>query len=134
MLNALAGLVVLLVGVYLIALGVAAWWFPAHARRFLAGFASSALSHYLELGLRLIAGGALLLYAPQMRFSHLFELLGWVLVLTTAALVAVPWRWHHRFAQRAVPIATAHLGLVAVASALFGAVVVASVILGAGPQ
>ncbi len=133
MLNALAMMVVLLVGIYLIALGGAAWWFPERARRFLAGFASSAFTHYMELASRLLAGWALLHHAPEMRFSRLFVLVGWLLVLTTAALVAVPWRLHHRFARWAVPIATGHLRLVALASVLLGSVVVASVILGAGP-
>jgi hypothetical protein len=130
MLNVFAMLVVLLLGIYLIALGVAAWWSPDRVRRFLGSFASSAAIHYAEMTLRLLAGWALLWSAPQMLFSRLFLVCGWVLVLTTISLAAVPWRLHHRFARWAVPIATRRLGLVAVASMLFGGGVVASVILG----
>lgn len=130
MLDSFAMLVVLLAGTFLLFLGVAAWWYPDHVRRFLGRFAGSAAAHYLEMTLRLVAGWALVRYAPSMLFSRLFLVFGWILILTTAALVAVPWRLHHRFARWAVPIATRRLGLVAVASVLLGGFIVGSVLLG----
>ncbi|HLM66696.1 MAG TPA: hypothetical protein VK358_04170, partial [Longimicrobium sp.] len=99
---------------------------------FLGGFASSARTHSLELALRLGAGGAMVVYAPGMRFPDTFAFVGWMLVITTAALAAVPWRWHQRFARWAVPQALPHLKLVGAASILLGSLVLASVILGPG--
>lgn len=132
MINLIASILVLLTGLYLIGLAVVTFWAPARAMRFLAGLASSAVTHYLELGLRLVAGAAILLSAPQMLFSGFFVVAGWVLVATTAGLAVIPWQWHHRFAQRAVPYATRNLWLVAVASFLLGGFVLASVVLGSG--
>jgi hypothetical protein len=131
MTDLLAPAVVSLTGLYLIVLGFASLLAPAHVTRFLAGFASSARTHYTEMGLRLAAGWAMAVHAPQMRFSEAFTLAGWVLVITTAALLVLPWRWHRRFAQWAVPQAIPHLRLIAAASFLFGGLLLACVILGA---
>jgi len=131
MVDLLASAGVLLTGLYLVGLAAVALAAPAHATRFLGGFATSALTHYLELALRLIAGGAMVVHAPRMRFSDAFALVGWVLIITTAVLVAVPWRWHHRFARWAVPRALPHLRLIAAASLLFGSLVLGCMMLGA---
>jgi hypothetical protein len=90
MINVLALVLALLTGLYLIGLAVLVLLSPARATRFLDGFASSAFTHHLELMLRFIAGGAILLYAPQMLFSGFFVVIGWVLVVTTVGLFAVP--------------------------------------------
>ncbi|MEO6059401.1 MAG: hypothetical protein ABIQ05_05495 [Candidatus Limnocylindria bacterium] len=130
MIRSLASVVVMLLGLYLAGFAIVSLSSPARAQRFLGGLASSAFAHYLELLLRFIAGGALLLAAPQMLFSAFFVIVGWVLIVTTVGLLAIPWQWHHRFAKWAVPNATANLRLVAIASFAFGGVVTASVIIG----
>jgi hypothetical protein len=127
----LAAAVVLLTGLYLVGLAAVALFAPARATRFFDGFASSALAHYAELLLRGAAGGAMVIYAPSMRFSAAFAVVGWVLIVTTAALLAVPWRWHQRFARWAVPQALPHLRLIAAVSLLFGGIVLTCVIVGA---
>jgi hypothetical protein len=132
MLSLLPPLVVLLVAMYLIALAAIALWAPALAARFLGGFAGSPGSHYLELALRLIAGAAFLLHAPEMRFATAFTVFGWILIVTTAGLLAVPWRWHRRFAERTVPAATRHLPLIAAASFALGGLILAATLLGSG--
>ena len=130
MINLLASILVWLTGLYLISFALVMLLAPARAKRFLGGFANSAFTHYLELGLRLIAGVAILLYAPQMLFSNFFVIFGWILVVTTVVLFAVPWQWHQRFAQWGVPYATRNLRLVAGASFVFGGFVIAAVIFG----
>ena len=130
MINLLATILVWLTGLYLISFALIMLLAPDRAKRFLGGFASSAFAHYLELGLRLIAGGAILLHAPQMLFSNFFVIFGWTLVITTVGLFAVPWRWHQRFAQWGVPYATHNLRLVAGASFVFGGFVIAAIIFG----
>jgi hypothetical protein len=130
MMDLLASTLVVLAALYLIGLAVAVVLAPAHAAQFLGGFASSASTHYLELVLRLIAGWAFLQYAPQMLFSGFFVVGGWILVVTTLALFAVPWRWHQRFAQWGVPHATRNLRPVAAASFMFGGFILTALILG----
>jgi len=131
MLEVAALAVVVLTGIYFIALGAAALLMPARASRFLLGFAGSAFTHYAELILRLLVGTALVLHAPRMLFPGAFNLFGWVLLATTAGLLLVPWRWHHRFAQQTVPRATRHITLIGLCSLVLGGLVLAAVIRGA---
>jgi hypothetical protein len=123
MLELLSTAGVYLAGAYLLGLGVVAFVAPALATRFLLGHAGTAAVHYLELLIRAAVGAAFLIHAPSMRFSAVFLGVGWVLLATTAALVAVPWRWHQRFAQRSVPLAVRFLPLIAAASLLMGSLV-----------
>lgn len=130
MLDVAALLAVLVVAIYLIVLGVGALLRPNPTRRFLERFAASARVHFLELGLRLIAGAALLTSAPRMRFSALFTIFGWVLVGTTLVLAVVPWRIHHRFAAWSVPQATRHMSLLGAGSAAAGLFLLVALVLG----
>lgn len=118
-----AGLPVLLAGLYLVGLGIVALVSPQKAKLFLSGFAGSAFAHVLELFVRLAVGAALVSYAPHMRFPGVFSLFGWVLIGTTIILFAVPWRWHRRFAEWSVPIATRRMALFAL-GALAGGIFV----------
>lgn len=128
MLDALALIVVVVSGLYLLGLGVLALTRPTLASKFLLGFAGSARLHYLELLLRLMVGAAFLRRAPYTTVPEPFQLFGWLLILTTLVMLAVPWRWHHRFTQQAVPRALRHLRLLAIACLLAGlAVLVAAV-------
>jgi hypothetical protein len=86
--------VVVLVGLFLAGLAVATLLKPALARSFLSGFAATASRHYMELAVRLAAGAALLITASRMPFPLPFLVFGWVLVVSTLALSAIPWRWH----------------------------------------
>jgi len=121
---------VVLTALYLLALGAASLAVPARASRFLLGFASSQSIHFIELFLRLIVGAALVVFAPHMFLSGAFNLFGWLLLVTTACLLLFSWRWHHRFAQFAVPRATRYMGLVGVASLMLGGFILVAVALG----
>ncbi len=130
MVNLLASILVSLTGLYLIGFALITLLSPARAKRFLGGFASSASTHYLELVLRLIVAGAILLHARQMLFSDFFVIFGWILVVTTVGLFAVPWQWHQRFARWGVPLASRNLKLIAGGSFVFGGFVIAAIIFG----
>lgn len=128
--EALALTVVVLTGLYFIALAALSLFLPVQARRFLLGFADSALKHYAELFLRLAVGAALILHAPRMLLSGAFTLFGWALLVTTACLLLIPWRWHHRFAQQTVPWASRHITLIGLASLALGGLILAAVMRG----
>jgi hypothetical protein len=130
MLHTTALAIVLLAGAYLVLLAAVAFFAPSRAARFLRGFAGNARLHYLELALRGVVGIAFVLQAPQMRFTDAFSLFGWMLLLTTAALLVLPWRVHRAFALRAIPYATRYLPLVAVASLLLGGLILAAALAG----
>ena len=124
--EALAFAVVLLSGLYFLALGSASLLRPAQASRYLLGFATSAGAHFAELAVRFLVGAALVIESPRMLFSAAFHLFGWLLLVTTAALLLVPWRWHRRFAQQAVPRALRFIPLIGVTSLLLGILILAA--------
>ncbi|MFT5232691.1 MAG: hypothetical protein ACI9UQ_000713 [Candidatus Krumholzibacteriia bacterium] len=73
-------------------------------------------------GLYLLAlSAAFVFHAPRMSFSTVFSLFGWVLLSSTTCLLIVPWRWHYRFAQKAVPNVTNHIALLGLAASFSGA-------------
>lgn len=118
---AISVVVLALTAAYLAGLGACALLRPGWARSFLLGHASSPRLHYLELALRLLVGGALLVRAPALPWPQAFTFVGWVLVGTTLVLALVPWRRHQAFAQRTVPQALRFLPLLGVASLGLGA-------------
>jgi hypothetical protein len=126
-LQTLALVVVLLSGLFLVTLGAATMLTPVRAAGFLLAFAATARTHFLELAIRAVAGGAFIVHSPRMPFPTVFGVFGWTLLLTTAGLAILPWRWHRAFALRAVPYATRHLALVGVGSLLLGGIVLAAV-------
>ncbi len=112
---------VFLAGAFLIAFGATALVRPPLARRFLLGFASSSTKHYLELGIRLLVGAALISAAPSMVGTAVVSGAGWLLLVTTGVMFFIPWRVHRAFTQRAVPQALAYLPLMGLVSLAAGA-------------
>ena len=126
----LASFVVVAFGVLLIAFTGVAFAKPATAERFLRLFASSARTHYVEQVSRLLIGAALVVLSPGMWQPNIFWLVGWAIVVSSAALMCVPWRWHHRFGERVGPILFRHLRLYAVGAFAFGALLLFGVFAG----
>jgi hypothetical protein len=113
-------------GLFLASLGLASLLQPRLAKQFLGGFAGSAAGHYIELVIRGVVGLGFIVAAQRLQSGVLFQAAGWVLVVTTVALAAVPWRRHQEFARWSVPKAMAYLPLIGVISLLLGGVVLAS--------
>jgi len=120
----LAGAVVGLAAIYLLVFGMFAVAAPSRITVYLHGFASSAGLHATELIVRLVVGIAFVGYASQMQFDALFRAFGWILVITTIGLAALPWRWHERFARAAVPAAIRYHPLIGIAAIAAGAFVI----------
>ena len=47
-----------------------------------------------EQGLRLLAGTALIVRAPAAKLPMLFEVVGWLIVVSSALIIVAPMRWH----------------------------------------
>ena len=125
-----AAVVVVGFGLLLIVLTGVAFAKPAIAERFLMRFASSARTHYVEQVFRLLIGAALVVLSPAMWQPTMFWLVGWAIVVSSAALMCIPWQWHHRFGERLLPIVVRHLRLYAVGSLAFGALILYGVFAG----
>ena len=130
MIDLLAGVVIVATGLYLIVLGISCFFRPGAAANFLLGHASSGLLHYLELCLRVVVGASLVQKAPALPYSQLFNLFGWVLILTTAGLFLVPWQWHRKFTLKAVPQALRHIKLLGISSIVLGTLLIACIAAG----
>jgi hypothetical protein len=124
--------VVVAFGLSLIAFTGVTFAKPAIAERFVTAFASSARTHYAEQILRLLIGAALVVLAPAMWQSSVFWLIGWAIVISSAALMCVPWQWHHRFGERVRPKVVGHLRLYAAGAFAFGAFLLYGVFAGGG--
>ena len=119
--------VVGLAGLYFLALGAASLLLRPIAMRFLLGFAGSPARHYAELGIRMVVGAAFVVAAPQAPWTWAFQVFGWLLIGTTAALLLVPWQSHQRFAQGSVPRVSRHLPLLGGMSLIAGLAILAAV-------
>ena len=127
-----AAVVVVAFGLLLIAFTGMTFAKPAIAEQFLMRFASSARTHYIEQAFRLLIGGALVVLSPAMWHPNVFWLVGWAIVVSSIALMCVPWQWHHEFGERVRPILFRHLRLYAVGSFAFGTLLLYGVFAGAG--
>jgi hypothetical protein len=120
----LAGIVVVAFGLFLIGLSGLVFVKPALAERFFMSFASSARAHYIEQVVRLLIGASLVVLSPAMWQTHLFRVIGWAIVVRSAGLRLIPWRWHHRFGQWVLPTVVRHMRLFAVGLLAFGVLLV----------
>ena len=121
LLGLLAAIVVVACGLFLIGLTGVIFAKPARAERFLMSFASSARAHYVEQAFRLLIGASLVVLSPDMWQTDIFRIIGWAIVVSSIALILIPWRWHHRLGLRVLPKIVRHMRLYAVGLFAFGA-------------
>lgn len=62
-----------------------------------------------------------MLLSPTMWQTNLFLLLGWAIIISSAALLIMPWQWHYRLAARVLPILVRYMRLYALGMFAFGA-------------
>jgi hypothetical protein len=118
--NVVAETIVVAFGLFLLGLTAVVFAKPAVAERFFMAFASSARAHYTEQAFRLLIGASLIVLSPRMWQSSIFWFVGWAIVLPSLALILIPWRWHHCFGERVLPILIRRMKLYAVGLFAFG--------------
>ena len=124
--NFLSGMVVLFFCIFLIGLAIVIVMKPQRAKQFLSSYASSARAHYTEQIARLIVGISIVVLAPSMWYSNLFNLFGWILIVTTIGLLLIPWQWHHKFGEWAIPLTLRYMKFYALGAFLLGALILYS--------
>src|SRR5262249_49350963 len=127
-----AAVVVVAFALGLIAFAGVAFASSAVAGRFLMLFASSARAHYTEQGVRILIGTALVVLSPAMWKPDLFWLFWGAIVISSFALVCIPWRWHDRFGERVRPMLIRYLKLYAMGAFALGALLLYGVFAGGG--
>jgi hypothetical protein len=126
--NVLSGVVVVGFGLFLIGLAALIIAIPSRAEGFLRGFASSAVTHYAEQGLRLVVGAAIVGFAGSMRYPKLFNVFGWLIIVSTAGLLLIPWRWHNKFGTLVMPSVFRRMRLFALGACALGAFILYCVV------
>ena len=91
-------MLIIISGVWLIAVSVLMFVRPQSAIRYVGKAASTNLINYSELTLRGIWGIALVSFAEFSKFPEVLEVFGAFLIVTTAILFFVPRKWHARYA------------------------------------
>lgn len=127
----LAGIVVVACSLCLIAFPGIVFFRPVPAERFLMSFASSARAHYVEQACRLLFGTSLVVLSAAMWQATMFRVIGWAIIISSLALLIMPWQWHHRFGKRALPSVVRHMTLYAVGVFAFGCLLLYGVVGGA---
>lgn len=98
MITTVAQWLVILSGIWLIAVSIFMFASPQTATRCLSKAASTNFINYSEITLRGIWGMALVLYADLSKFPEFFRIFGIFVVVTTAVLFFIPRKWHARYA------------------------------------
>jgi hypothetical protein len=128
--SVVAAVVVVAFGLSLITFTGVAFAKPARAERFLTAFASSARTHYVEQVFRILIGAALVVLSSTMWQPKMFWLFGWVIVVSSVALICVPWQWHDRLGVRMRPMLARYLKLYAVGAFALGVLLLYGVFAG----
>jgi hypothetical protein len=127
-----AAVVVVAFGLFLIVLTGVAFAKPALAARFLMSFASSARTHYIEQAVRLLIGTSLVVLSPTMWQANVFWFIGWAIVVSSVALILLPWQWHHQLGERVLPMIVRRMNVYAIGLLAFGAFLLYGVLAGGG--
>lgn len=85
-------------GVWLIVVGFLMALHPSRFLYLLSLTASNWRVNLAEQGLRLLAGGALVIRADDSKLPLLFEVGGWFVVASSVVLLSMPLRWHATYA------------------------------------
>lgn len=125
----MAKYIVILFGIFLIAVGLLMLFKPEKARAILKKAGSNNLINYAEITIRMIPAAGLVLYAEYSKFPEFFQYLGWFMVATSLVLYLVPRRIHHQYALKAANILTAQrIRRVSPFSMLFGLALIDAVL------
>ncbi len=90
---------VVLAGVWLIALGVFMALTPRRALAVLAAMGGSAAIHFGEMAVRAFAGAALLAAAAPSRFPLVLMVFGAFLIGSALVIAVLPRRWHSTYSR-----------------------------------
>jgi uncharacterized membrane protein YfcA len=124
-----AKFIVILFGVFLIAVGLLMLLRPNQARAYLRKAGSTRLINYMEITIRMLPAAGLVLYADLSKYPEMFKLLGWFMIATSLVLYFVPRSIHHNYALRWADILTpTYVRLISPFSLLFGGVVIYAVL------
>ena len=121
--------IVVLFGVFLIAVGFLMLLSPNKARDFIRKAGSTNFINYTEITIRIIPAAGLVLYAEFSKFPEAFKLLGWFMIATSFVLYFVPRKMHHNYALRSAELLKpGYVRLISPFSMAFGGLLIYAVV------
>ena len=121
-------ILLLLLSLLIFFLGLALVIRPRDSAQLLIDQADNRLMQVLAVGVRLVLGGALILYASESRFPHILEILGWIALLAGVVLAFVPPSRFARLIRWAFDLLGGYMRLAGVAALAFAAFLIYAVI------
>ena len=107
-----ANFIVVAFGVWLFGVSAFALVKPRAAIDLIGKFASTNLINYSELALRALVGAAFIVSAETKTYTNVFLVVGWFMLISAFVLMAVPRRWHARYAvfwAKRLPVAAVYI-------------------------
>jgi uncharacterized membrane protein YfcA len=95
---------IILFGLFFIFVGFLMLFNPKKARATLRKAGSTNFINYAEITIRMIPAIALIIYADLSKFSEVFKIFGWFMLITSLVLYFVPRHLHHNFSNKAADI------------------------------
>ncbi len=121
--------VIILFGIFIIFIGFLMLINPTKARTTLRKAGSTNFINYAEITIRLIPAIALILYADFSKFPEAFKILGWIMLITSLILYAVPRKIHHKFSMKSADIIKPiYFQLISPFAFLFGGLIIYNVL------
>lgn len=101
---AIAKWIMILFGLFFIAIGFLMLFNPKKARAILRKAGSTNFINYAEITIRIIPAIGLILSANNSKYPDAFKIFGWFMLLTSFVLYFVPRQLHHNFSMKAANI------------------------------
>lgn len=119
---------IILFGLFFIFIGFLMLFNPTKARETLRKAGSTNFINYAEITIRMIPATALIIYADLSKFTEVFKIFGWFMLITSLVLYFVPKQLHHNFSNKAADILKPfYFQLISPFSIIIGAIIIYSV-------
>ncbi|MFH6959512.1 hypothetical protein ACHRV1_19115 [Flavobacterium aquidurense] len=119
---------IILFGLFFIFIGFLMLFNPTKARETLRKAGSTNLINYGEITIRMIPATALIIYTDLSKFSEVFKVLGWFMLITSLVLYFVPRHLHHNFSNKAADLLKPlYFQFIAPLSFIIGAIIIFSI-------
>lgn len=93
-----------LFGLFIVAMGLVMLFAPKKARATLRKAGSTDFINYAEITIRTIPAVAMIVYADHSKFPVAFAVFGWIMVITSLVLYAIPRKMHHNFSMKSAEL------------------------------
>ena len=117
--------VIIFFGMFIIFIGFVMIINPKKARETLRQAGSTNFINYAEITIRLIPAISLILFADSSKFPEAFKLFGWIMLITSLILYAIPKKIHHKFSMKSADLLKPfYFQLISPFAFLFGALII----------